>query len=238
MFLFHRLLLAHLFADFPFQTKRVFERKVRGNFGIFIHSAIFAFTSAVLCFPYLSSIEMWGAVLYCGLTHYIIDKLKIVLFFRYQIDNLFIFLLDQLLHILVILSISHLDIFNLGQIKINYNILPWDVLNKAYNSNEFIYCVSIFTIATYGGNILGPYLKKIFFQDKDVSFSVGYVYYNMAERAVVTFLTVLKSSYYLLVIPFLFILRIFQKEGSPKKDFLTNVLIALVLGIILKIALI
>lgn len=238
MFLFHRLLLAHLFADFPLQTKRVFERKIRGKFGIFIHSAIFAATSAVLCFPYLNSIWMWGAILYCGLTHYIIDKSKIALFFRYQTDNLFIFLLDQLLHVLVILSISHLDIFNLAQIEINYNILPWDVLNKAYNSNELIYCVSIFTIATYGGNILAPYLKKIFFQDQDVSLGIGYAYYNMSERAAVTFLTVLQSSYYLLVIPFLFILRIFRKEGSPKKDFLTNVLIALILGIILKIALI
>lgn len=238
MFLFYRLLLAHLLADFPFQTKKIFERKVRGNFGVFIHSAIFAVTSAILCFPYLSSMGMWWAVLYCGLTHYIIDKSKIAFFFRYQIDNLFIFLLDQLLHVLVILSISHWDIFNLSQVEINGNILPWDTLNKAYNSNEFIYGVNIFTIATYGGNILMPYLKRIFFRDDDISFSVSYAYYNMAERAVVVFLTALPSSYYLLVIPFLFILRILQKEGSSKEDFLINVLMAMVLGIILKIVLI
>ncbi|MBU2599599.1 DUF3307 domain-containing protein [bacterium] len=238
IFLSYRLLLAHFLADFPFQTKKIFEWKIKNNYGILIHSGIFAATAAILCYPYLISMRMWLAVIFCWLTHFLIDKSKVNFFFRYQSDNLFIFGLDQCLHILVIWAISYLDIFGLSSVRVSGHLLSWEVLNKTYQSNEFILGLSIFIVATYGGNILIPYLKKIFFQEIGETITVSYIYYNMAERAGITFLSSFLPSYFLLVIPFLFILRKFLKKGNHKRDFLVNVLVSLTLGIILKISLI
>jgi hypothetical protein len=138
----------------------------------------------------------------------------------------------------VILSISHLDLFNLSSIEITPNMIPKKLFYQAYYSNKFIYCLCFFAITTYGGNILLPYLKKTFFEVVDNNIPQSYIYYNMGERAIITLLTILHSSYFLLLIPLLFLGRIFLKGKDNKRDFLINVLIALSLGIALKIILI
>jgi len=53
MSLFYRLLLAHIIADFPLQTKQIFNIKMNTEWGVLLHSLIVLIFSVLLTFPYL-----------------------------------------------------------------------------------------------------------------------------------------------------------------------------------------
>lgn len=95
--IFLKLLVAHLVADFVFQTKFSIERKKGSHRQIFIHAAIFAGLSILLFIPSLN-IGIIAAILFLALAHYSIDWAKT----RYLEDNTRGFLLDQGLHITLI----------------------------------------------------------------------------------------------------------------------------------------
>ena len=105
MLLFHRLLLAHVIADFPLQTTELVRWKQHSPYGVVVHCLIVAVTSSLLLLPDMN--RFWPGVLALTLVHVLTDQGKIALARRRpHSDNVFSFLADQLVHIVALAVVS------------------------------------------------------------------------------------------------------------------------------------
>lgn len=171
-----QLLLAHLLADFPLQFETVFELKKRGMAGIMLHSGIWTVVAIILT-PHLAlNLLAW---LFFFISHTIIDWAKIKGTERIpKLDNLWMFLLDQLLHIAVI------------YLAVGF----WPDSNKPISF--IIPILSFYIIAGPAGIILNFYIKKLFFGSQTSAIVSKEAYYLAGERMVVFTLIVLPSPFY------------------------------------------
>lgn len=98
--LFLCLLLAHLIADFVLQTNEICESKANKKWRSlyhYVHGAIVF----VLSWVVLWDIKSWWCALIIGLTHVAIDMWK-----SYQGNFLKSFVIDQILHIAVLIAVA------------------------------------------------------------------------------------------------------------------------------------
>ena len=150
MFLFYRLLLAHIIADFPLQTSQIFKIKMNTQWGVILHTLIVLIFSILFAFPYLENLRVIIIIIIIFATHTIIDKIKLDYSKKNDNQNLKIFLLDQFLHISIIAALT----FNFE--KIYFLIFPFNnaflnYLIQLYNNDIFIisligYIASVFFI--------------------------------------------------------------------------------------------
>ncbi|MBK8900639.1 MAG: DUF3307 domain-containing protein [Anaerolineaceae bacterium] len=113
---FLALLLAHLLADFPLQTNRIFRLKVAGNAGLVLHVLIHILTTALLVRRPASHLDL---LLVLGVVHFLIDWIKL----RFPHDPQWPgFLLDQLAHLL------SLGLLALWQPEVTAVLSPWLML--------------------------------------------------------------------------------------------------------------
>lgn len=101
--LFATLLFAHLVADFPLQTNKIYRWKTQNSAGVAIHVAIHLLVTAVLLQ------EPWRhgwLFLILGSAHFVIDWLKVRLPARRQTPG---FVLDQLAHVVTVAFLALLD---------------------------------------------------------------------------------------------------------------------------------
>ena len=90
------LALAHLIADFPLQTNRVFKLKNEGHLGLLIHVIIHLLVASLLISqPW----RYWSALAFLGVAHYLTDWAKLRLPDSNQPAS---FLVDQLIHFITI----------------------------------------------------------------------------------------------------------------------------------------
>ena len=92
-------LSAHFFADFVLQTKKLVQNKKQykaGSWFLYLH----CFMHAALIYLLSPDKSIWIIPVIIFVTHYCIDLLKL-----YRKENTFIFITDQLLHIIVIIII-------------------------------------------------------------------------------------------------------------------------------------
>jgi len=94
------LLLAHLIADFPLQTNRIYVLKTQGNKGLLLHVGIHLLVAAVLLQRPLAHLPL---LLLYGLVHFIVDWLKVNNSARRQTPG---FLLDQAAHVATVLVLA------------------------------------------------------------------------------------------------------------------------------------
>ncbi|ROH99726.1 DUF3307 domain-containing protein [Chryseobacterium daecheongense] len=113
--IFTKLILAHLLGDFILQPNSWVadkeNRKLKSKY-LYFHVLI----HTLLSFIFLWDIQLWWVALVVGISHYIIDALK--LSFQNIKTKKRWFFIDQLLHVLVILGISfYYKEFNLNFIE-------------------------------------------------------------------------------------------------------------------------
>ncbi|MBK8988737.1 MAG: DUF3307 domain-containing protein [Chloroflexi bacterium] len=94
------LLLAHLIADFPLQTNRIYILKTRGNKGLALHVAIHLLVAAMLMQRPWQHIPL--LVVY-GIIHFAVDWFKV---HKSGVKQTPGFLLDQLAHFVTIAMLS------------------------------------------------------------------------------------------------------------------------------------
>jgi len=97
MIILLQLLLAHIITDFVLQpTKWVnHKRKHKGKSKfLYLHAVI----AGLLTLLFLAKLEWWYVALFIGITHFFIDLWKL----QFKTDNLKMFVLDQMLHIIMI----------------------------------------------------------------------------------------------------------------------------------------
>lgn len=93
-----KFLLAHFLGDFVLQTKKMVENKSKPKYFL-LH--IFIHTTLLVLFLYFD--KMWWPIAIVVLSHTLIDFLKIKLLNK--IHGTWLFLIDQLLHLLVIVMV-------------------------------------------------------------------------------------------------------------------------------------
>lgn len=148
-----RLLLAHLLADFIFQTKWIVEGKRNGlkSKHIYIHLIIVGILTYVL----LGEWANWKIPLVLMLLHGLIDITKIKLYK----DNLFTFIIDQALHIISIVSIWFYYTNN------SIIDIAWRI---NLSTNALIICTS-YLLVSLPTAILVNYITKEWNKEIDVS---------------------------------------------------------------------
>src|SRR5690606_1071932 len=99
MILLLKLLLAHLIGDFFLQPQSWVEDKENNKLKspkLYLHIAI----HLTLLFLLVWDASLWKMILLIGLSHFIIDALKLL--FQQKSNRRFLFFIDQFLHIVVI----------------------------------------------------------------------------------------------------------------------------------------
>jgi hypothetical protein len=161
MFLFYRLLLAHVIADFPLQTKQIFNIKMNTEWGVILHTFIVLIFSILFTFPYLENLKVIAVLLIIFLSHTVIDKLKQ----KYSkkantpTPNLKIFLLDQVLHLSIIAVLTFKFTEKILLIS-PFNNVFISYLIHLYNSDIFIISLIGYIITVFFIPILLIYIKE------------------------------------------------------------------------------
>ncbi|GAB4113512.1 MAG: hypothetical protein Kow00103_05630 [Candidatus Caldatribacteriota bacterium] len=149
MSLFYRLLLAHIIADFPLQTKQIFHIKMNTEWGVFLHTLIVLIFSVFLTFPYLEEFSYILILMIILITHTIIDKIKLEYSKKNNDQPIGVFLFDQILHLGIIFILS-----------ITFNRSYF--LNYRFKSAFLNYLIEIYNNDLFINNLTG-YITSIFF---------------------------------------------------------------------------
>lgn len=149
MFLFYRLLLAHIIADFPLQTKQIFKVKTNTEWGVLIHTLIVLIFSIFFTFPYLENPKVIIILLVIFLSHTVIDKLKMEYSKKTKNQSIRILLLDQALHIAIIAVLA-------------FNFTESYLLSSPFNSVFLNYLIDIYNSDIFIVSLIG-YITSVFF---------------------------------------------------------------------------
>lgn len=103
LILFLKLLLAHIVGDFVLQTKTLVLKRGENVLYLLLHTLIHVLLLCIVFFPAIT--DAWFAILSIGVAHLAIDSLKIWVEKIWPTKPTTLFLADQLLHILVILTV-------------------------------------------------------------------------------------------------------------------------------------
>jgi len=200
MFIFIRLILAHLIGDFLFQFDLVHALKVKGPKGLLLHVGIVSGCLLVFCGPYLNQPITWLFLSYIGITHYIQDWAKIQ-FTSHSKHQLFFFCLDQIVHIAFIATIFWTSLRVIDPLANPNQHLFLDL----YNSNAIILYFITAIIASYVGHYVIILLKKDFLKT-DRPYSVFEKWYGFMERIFVVSVFFLGNPW-LILLPLIFVIR-------------------------------
>jgi hypothetical protein len=208
-----QLLLAHLLADFPLQFESLFELKKRSMIGVLLHSTICTLLAVLLAPHLITIVSCW---LLFFISHALFDWLKVYITNKKaSLDNLWFFLLDQALHILIILTACKL----------------WP--NSETPASPVIPYICIYTIVGPASMVFLFYFKRLFYDELSDINSIR-SWYGCLERMAVLTLILLPSPFYF-TIPLLFMVRgiIFTEEKDTSLDLVVSSFIAVFCGLII-----
>ncbi|HNX68694.1 MAG TPA: DUF3307 domain-containing protein [Candidatus Omnitrophota bacterium] len=112
MFLFLKLVLAHLIADFILQFEELYQLKVRSLWGHILHVVIHGIVSIVMVYPYLDQLFMGCFLGGLVLLHLLQDFVKYTLTKKIPKNTFLYFIGDQFVHLIVISTILLFPISN------------------------------------------------------------------------------------------------------------------------------
>lgn len=191
MFLFLRLLLAHLLADFPLQFSGLFKLKTENIRGVILHGSIFGLLAVLFSMPYITYPKMGIFLIILWVLHIFTDWLKIKLIKISKKDGIGLFIFDQILHVA---AIAIVILFKFPAVTPD-KFFIWDL----YANNKFVlYCI-FYIFATFTATVLIYYLKKSFIKGS-VVFPQKARYYEIFERALIVTLMVLPGHFYIIAI--------------------------------------
>ncbi len=145
-----KLILAHFITDFLLQPKSWVEERTIKHFAspkLYFHG----FVTAIIAFI-ITGFSYWQVSLVIFITHIIIDGWK-----SYQKENIKYFMIDQILHILIIIGCWYFTFLSVEKISI-----AWQFLNK----NLYLWKIitAFVFVTTPAGILIGQFTKQ--WQDK------------------------------------------------------------------------
>lgn len=102
MFLFLKLVLAHLIADFVLQFEELYQLKVRRFMGHLLHVLIHAGVTAILLFPYLNEPVILLFIAFLTGEHLLQDLTKYSLTQKFPAKKFLYYIVDQISHFAVL----------------------------------------------------------------------------------------------------------------------------------------
>ena len=205
MYFFWQLLLAHLLADFTFQTDKIAKWKRESIYGVYFHVLIFLFFAVALNYKYIPMKEFALALLVLGITHVLEDQWRIISIKKYHShDNLFLFLYDQFIHILLI-----------------FVIFP---AQPPYAETEkWVLLLIVLIFASHFTTIFIYFLKKLL--QKKAEIVTREKYHGIVERLVIVGCFLIPGNLYYGVLIFVVSLVIFERFSiKDAKDLDSSVL--------------
>ena len=162
-FILYRLIFAHVVADFPLQFNIVYKFKVEKREGLWVHILIHSVVMILFLAPILELRQWSSIVFFITLCHYFSDRLKLIVHEEFEITNTngflstFFFLLDQILHFVIIFaSLSLIE-------DVPFNPEAKTVISYLYYSNSVIIILVFIILAIYFSPIFATISSKIFF---------------------------------------------------------------------------
>jgi len=181
---------------------------------------------------------MWGFIFFLWFVHAIQDWLKVLVFEKYHLDNTWVFLLDQFLHIGFL---GMLFPFGLARLTAPEGLSKLVFL---YNDNDVIIYAIVFVAIGFGGGILISYIKNLFYGGRKVDLTSPKKYIQAIERMLIAGLMLLKGYYYF-AIPGIWIIHggyvIMKKQREERFrlssfcDLIFNTVMAVGIMLILKL---
>jgi hypothetical protein len=139
------LTIAHLIADFPLQTNRVFSVRYKYKFGGLIHVAIHFIVGLALLVPFLGSIKFWLLYTVITVAHYFIDTIKK--------KNIWAFFGDQLSHIALLAGVAFFCRYD-----VPFQIPQW--LGAYYYNIPLLVYITGYLLVIFVGVIIVLFLKR------------------------------------------------------------------------------
>lgn len=220
--------MAHLIADFPLQTDKVFVIKRRYSWGVVLHASVAGALGLLFAGRYLKHPGILIGLLLLWLTHIFIDKVKLVLNRKLRKERVDLFLIDQGLHIgLIWLFVRFVNV----QERLPIHLAG---ISYFYNSDVFVKLLSGYIVATYGVMLLIYSIKSTMglnvqvpqFKQKLIEF---------LERGAIVTLVILGGLFYLLI-PVFLIPRIVLSLGKNRRywrlDMGLSVIFSLLVGVV------
>lgn len=172
-----QLLLAHILTDFVFQPSSWIKHKQKQKAAsgyLYLHSVI----AGLLTYLILQDWDLWLVPVIITVSHFFIDLWKL----RQGEDNLKIFLLDQLFHLIMIFGIWIFLTGNSGE------IIPY--LKMVFNSPKTLVIISAYIIVIFPvGFIIGKATKRWQSEIQDINEKTGLqdagLYIGIFERILV-----------------------------------------------------
>ena len=137
------LLLAHLLGDFVFQSDWLVKKKEKIVW-LFIHSLI----HGILVYLFLSSWDNWIPPVVITLSHFLIDLIKKLT----KKDSLIAFIVDQLMHLLVIVLLIAFYLIP------NAILPPWVTHLPPYTITVIIHLIAVILLLPVGGILIGYFV--------------------------------------------------------------------------------
>lgn len=234
MILFYTILLAHLIADFM-QPAALVKWAKQSIAGLLVHTAFYLILSLIVLFGYGSYWWLWLTIL--GFSHFGLDRLKLWLNEKFSHLSLYVFLLDQILHVAVIAGVVVMAALGVSTLS------PF--LRLISNYSTWLPAITGYVIVTFGASILVFEASKTISVSKaDDSNTVVITFKDrllgMFERGLAVTL-LLTELYFLAPLSFLLsiggVVRTWGTKAGEKRltELVTSALVAFVIGLILRI---
>lgn len=231
------LLIAHLIGDFFLQSVKLVEKKKDGIKGLIIHSVIYTLmiTFVLLLFGNIWEIIFWSFLIL--VSHFLIDYLRIKFTEKFNNNDFsfWAFIVDQIIHVLLLVTISLV-------IKSNLNSIGYAIYNisflKEIGLNIIINYILAFLIVLSPSSVFIKHFFNYIFNKKDIcenveSDNVGALI-GMLERVVILLFGALGlygSIALVLTAKSLARFKQLEKQGFAEK-YLVGTLLSLVIAIL------
>ncbi|HAM38693.1 MAG: hypothetical protein A2474_05435 [Elusimicrobia bacterium RIFOXYC2_FULL_34_12] len=220
MYFFWRLLLAHLLADFTFQTNRIAKWKRENISGVFFHVLIFLFFAVAINYQYLPQKDFALALLLLAVSHVIEDQWRVYSITKYNSpDNLGFFLWDQFVHVLLIFVLAPKNPFG-------------------RETEKWVIIAIIFIIASHFTTIFIYFIKKVFYSN--IVIMNQEKYHGIFERLIIVGCFIIPGKWYWVILPSVVTMvigeRFSMKKTALKLDYSAiNLTISISIAVLLSI---
>lgn len=229
MFLFLKLFLAHLVADFVLQFEELYQLKVRSLWGHILHVLIHWAVSLLLLFPYLDRPGIWIFVSAMVLLHLGQDFIKYTLTRKIPKNTFLYFIADQCVHVLVLSSIL------LFPISAEVRGFPGHrLLDMVYRDNGFTLWLIFFILLTFAGSYTIHAFCRSYVKNAPPLYGItSYeMAYTLLERSIIGLIVAGTAPLsWILFTPLVGLARLPLKRMRDRTGFLFSLSYAVLLGL-------
>lgn len=235
MFLFLKLILAHLIADFILQFEELYRLKVRSFLGHLLHALIHGLVSLLLLWPYLDSLQVWVFVTAMVLVHLLQDLIKYSATKKTPANTFVYFMTDQCCHVLVLATVFFLPISR--EVR---GIACGSILDALYRQNLWTLAAIFFITLTFAGSYILNAFAKSYLKAPSPLFLITSpeMAHAILERSLVAGIILTGGpAWTLLLIPCAGVLRLPFKRLRDRTAFLLSLIYAVLITLLFQQAL-